>query len=186
MSILGLYARSRDLSISTGSAANGQDTPAAARARPLGSGQSGDHGGEVEVAAGEHRPHAEARDLAGPAGQEGGDPARSGRLDHDLHALHHEADAGEDLLLGQQHHLVDQLAEQREGPQARAPPPTGTTQRSSGPAASTSSSATVPWPATISGSSKGWTKVSPRSSRSRSLSASASPVVSPYSTTSAP
>src|SRR6266542_4409495 len=240
MSILGLYARSRDLSISTGSAANGQDTPAAARARPLGSGQSGDHGGEVEVAAGEHRPHAEARDLAGPAGQEGGDPARSGRLDHDLHALHHEADAGEDLLLGQQHHLVDQLAEQREGPhaargaqspsatergttgtgrpasraalrvcaprgstpitrqsgfaartasavpQASPPPPTGTTQRSSGPAASTSSSATVPWPATISGSSKGWTKVSPRSSRSRSLSASASPVVSPYSTTSAP
>src|SRR6266540_3702687 len=87
---------------------------------------------------------------------------------------------------GAAQHRQRSTREDELAPTVEAPPPTGTTQRSSGPAASTSSSATVPWPATISGSSKGWTKVSPRSSRSRSLSASASPVVSPYSTTSAP
>jgi hypothetical protein len=74
----------------------------------------------------------------------------------------------------------------RADPEQSPPPPTLTTQTSTGPASETSSSPTVPWPATISGSSKGWTKVRPRSAWSRSHSAKASVVVSPWSTTSAP
>ena len=71
-------------------------------------------------------------------------------------------------------------------PQVRPPPPTLTTQTSTGPASSISSRPTVPWPATISGSSKGWMKVRPRSCWSRSHSAKASVVVSPWRITSAP
>ena len=52
-------------------------------------------------------------------------------------------------------------------PETSPPPPTGTSTASSPGTCSTTSSPSVPWPAMISSSSKGWTKVSPSSRSSR-------------------
>ena len=71
-------------------------------------------------------------------------------------------------------------------PAIRPPPPMGTTSVSTSGAASSTSRATVPWPAITSGSSNGCTYVRPSSSATRSASACASSKTSPERITRAP
>ena len=71
-------------------------------------------------------------------------------------------------------------------PLTSPPPPTGTTSVSRSGACSSISSPSVPWPAITASSSKGWTRVQPRSAASCCVNASVSANRLPCSTTSAP
>src|SRR6266487_1535986 len=75
--------------------------------------------GDVEVAAGEDGADAGAGEVAGLGGEEGGDAGGDGGFDYELHAFHDAADGGDQVAFGDGDHLVDQLAEQREGERAR-------------------------------------------------------------------
>ena len=71
-------------------------------------------------------------------------------------------------------------------PAARPPPPTGTMTHDRSGTSSTSSSPSVPWPATTAGSSKGWQNAMPVSSARARAAFIASSSEAPPSTTVAP